>query len=68
MIRDTKSSYCPYCRRRTLAQRQARNELIHSFNWAMAILTCGLWLPITVIMSILIPTCAWVCSHCGSEV
>jgi len=59
---DQTCKFCPQCQKQTLWARPGTNHILHLL---MAILTCGLWLPIWIVASIRIG--GWRCQSCGSD-
>lgn len=58
----SRSTFCNYCNRRSLAQWQRPNIALHSL---LIVATCGAWLPVWL----LVMFCGgrWVCSNCGTK-
>jgi len=63
MAIELSQRHCPHCQRPVLAQRQARNHVVHLL---MTLFLCGFWLPIWAILA----ACPfpWHCPTCGTKI
>lgn len=57
-----RSRYCHYCDEMSLAERQQLNIPLHLL---LTLLTCGLWLPVFIILN---TVGTYRCQRCGSKV
>lgn len=64
MATDMKSARCGYCRKMTLHVRHRTSE---TMGCLLSILTCGLYIPIWLIMSLVDTSTPYRCNVCGKE-
>ena len=57
---DQKSKFCAQCQKQTLWARPETNFFLHML---LTLVSCGLWLPIWILVS----TGGWRCQTCGSD-
>lgn len=57
---DQKSKFCSQCEKQTLWARPESNFFLHML---LTLVSCGLWLPIWILVS----TGGWRCQTCGSD-
>jgi hypothetical protein len=64
MATDQKQLFCRYCKRNTLHVRTRVSEMWGCF---LTIITCGLWIPIWLLMSLFGTFSAYRCQVCGKK-
>ena len=57
---DQKSKFCSQCQKQTLWARPETNFLLHML---LTLISCGMWLPIWILLC----TGCWRCQTCGSD-
>lgn len=64
MAVDQKQRWCKDCRKKTL---HVRHRVTEMWGCALTIITCGLWLPIWLLMSLFGSLGSYRCQQCGRK-